>query len=199
MSAAPSIIRRVKLAHEHTTHIPNAWLRDPRLSYKARGLLAVLLSHADGFEISIAALADGTVKEGREAIMSGLKELRGAGYLDMRKSRDRLGTFRTEYVLTEPAEPLPLPVDNARAAVSANPTRRRTRSANPTATRSANPTSIENLTREDLETQRNPGSAAAAPVDNFEPCPINSGAAHPRPHRPTRWGSCADCGTAVAA
>lgn len=188
MSAAPSIIRRKLLDFERAyTTIPNTWLRDARLSYKARGLLGALLSHADGFEISIASLAEGSDKEGREAIMSGLAELRGHGYLRLDKSRDARGKYRTEYVLTEPTQPLALAVDNSAPARSANPTRTQTRSANPTATRSANPTSIEKTNREIRATRV---SQTEAPVDNAQPlCPSTD-----QPHRFNRsLGYCADC------
>lgn len=203
MSAAPSVIRRAQLPHElQYTTVPNAWMRDPALSFKARGLLAHLLSHADGYELSIKSLAESTHKEGREAIMAGLKELRLRGYLELRKSRDRLGTFRTEYVLRAPDEALALPVDNPTSARSANPTRRATRSANPTATRSANPTSIQNPNREDEETQRNHNSTGPEPVDSdgstfwHEPCPSRwdgTTSSLQEPHRRRRDGRCAFC------
>lgn len=193
MSAAPSVIRRELLEHEtRYTHVPNAWARDELLSYKARGLLLLLLSHRDGFEVSVNELAAGSHKEGRDAVMSGLKELQVAGYLRLDKSRDAAGTFRTEYVLTTPPERLDLPVDNSQLTESPNPTRSRTRSSNPTATRSSNPTSIQNPIREIRDSQRNPKSAPPAPVDN--PCEANSAPGVPREHRWARWGSCADCG-----
>lgn len=200
MSAAPSIIRRATLPHElQYTTVPNAWMRDPALSFKARGLLAHLLSHTDGYEISIKSLAESTYKEGREAIMSGLKELRLRGYLELRKSRDRNGTFRTEYVLRAPDEALALPVDNSG---SANPTRRATRSANPTATRSANPTSIQNPNREDGDTQRNHLRAVHSPVENDrstfwqEQCPSRwdgTTSSLQETHRRRSDGCCAYC------
>jgi hypothetical protein len=34
------------------TQVRNAWLRDERISYKAKGLLAYLSSHAEGYRLS---------------------------------------------------------------------------------------------------------------------------------------------------
>lgn len=62
------------------TQIPNAWLRDTRLSLKAIGLLAQILSHEPGWSMSIRSLAkqNGT---GLGMIKSAAEELEKAGYL----------------------------------------------------------------------------------------------------------------------
>lgn len=186
MSGVPSVIRRRLLPFEQQySTIPNAWLRDERLSYKARGLLALLLSHADGYEISIKELADGTIKEGREAVMTGLKELRAYGYLEMYKTRSRAGTFITEYRLQDPPADLLI---HRLGTESANPTRWANRSANPTGNRSANPTSIEKnnkklLTNATTYSSDNQNSAFWA-----ELCTTTN-----ERHRRRRDGVCADC------
>jgi hypothetical protein len=62
------------------TGILNSALRDKRLSYRAKGILAACLSHAEGFEFTKDWIIEhGT--EGRDAIISALKELRSFGYL----------------------------------------------------------------------------------------------------------------------
>ena len=97
-------VRRSRLTFEnHYAQIPNAWLRDRRLSRKARGLLAELMSHREGFVVSVAALvANGP--EGRDAIVSGLAELREAGYLTVAQGRADGGRFgEVEYLLAEPS------------------------------------------------------------------------------------------------
>lgn len=59
--------------------IDNATLRDKRLSFRARGILAYLLTHADGWVIKSESIAqDGT--EGREAVRTALRELGEHGY-----------------------------------------------------------------------------------------------------------------------
>lgn len=74
------------------TQIPNAWLRDPRLSYKARGILAELLTHAPGFSVSIDRLGR-SGRDGRDAIASGVSELEKHGYLKREQVRNSDGTL----------------------------------------------------------------------------------------------------------
>ena len=65
---------------DHFTQIPNDWLRDARLSFKARGLLSLVMSHRQGWSLSIASLAEQN-QEGRDAIRSAIAELENYGYL----------------------------------------------------------------------------------------------------------------------
>jgi len=73
---------------DHFTQIPNAWLRDARISLGAKGLLAQLLSHAPGWRISQESLGrDNGV--GRDAIRTLINELLEAGYLLRSEDRER--------------------------------------------------------------------------------------------------------------
>jgi hypothetical protein len=101
---AVSIIR-TRLAFEvGYTRIPNTWMRDPRLSRRSRGLLAELMTHRVGWEITIESLAAGG-PEGKDAIRTSLKELEAAGYLIRRRERAEDGTLRgTQYELSDPFE-----------------------------------------------------------------------------------------------
>lgn len=76
----------------HFTQIPNAWLRDARLSYKARGLLSELLSHSIGFIVSIDRIAR-SGRDGRDSIASAIKELETLGYLTRSQERNPDGTL----------------------------------------------------------------------------------------------------------
>lgn len=69
------------------TQIPNDWLRDGRLSLKARGLLAVLMSHSPGWSISISTLIAQNM-EGRDALKAAVAELEEFGYLKREQARD---------------------------------------------------------------------------------------------------------------
>lgn len=74
-------------------------LQDPRLSFKATGILGYLLSLPDNWRtnadrLSKAKNGAGKAKEGREAMQSGLRELEEAGYLVRRKFQDDRGTWR---------------------------------------------------------------------------------------------------------
>lgn len=69
------------------TQVYNKAARDKRLSRRARGLLVELLSHRDGFGVSIEGLvAQGP--EGRDAIRSAIAELEKYGYLHRERERD---------------------------------------------------------------------------------------------------------------
>lgn len=96
------IVRGNHSFDNHFTQIPNAWLRDARLSYKARGILAELMSHAPGFVVSrdrLAALGP----DGKAAISSGLEELESHGYLRRHQERNPNGTLgATVWTTTDP-------------------------------------------------------------------------------------------------
>lgn len=74
-------------------------LQDDRLSFKATGMLAYLLSLPDNWTTDAKRLAGakngtGKAREGRDAIQSGLRELEDAGYLVRRKYQDDKGRWR---------------------------------------------------------------------------------------------------------
>ena len=89
-------------ATDHFTVIPNAWVRDPNLSRRARGLLAELLSHKEGWKVSTDSLWRAG-PEGRDAVRKAVQELEDAGYL---RREARIGESNKfdglDYVLTDP-------------------------------------------------------------------------------------------------
>lgn len=99
-------IRRTITPADHFTIVPNDWLRDESLSWKARGLLAYLMSHTTEWTTSVAALVRvGT--DGKAAVLSGIQELEDAGYLVRAQSRTAYGHFgEVDYDLIDPASPL---------------------------------------------------------------------------------------------
>jgi hypothetical protein len=74
------IIRGRHSFDDNFTQIPNAWLRDQKLSFKARGLLAYIESHTPEWKISVHWLAANN-PEGKEALRSAIAELEMFGYL----------------------------------------------------------------------------------------------------------------------
>ena len=92
--------------NKNYTVMSNVHLRDERLSLKAKGLLAMILSLPDDWKYSIEGLAS-ISKESRSSINSGLKELEEAGYLIRRQLRDEKGHLsNTEYtIFEEPRSP----------------------------------------------------------------------------------------------
>lgn len=61
------------------TILPNKMLRDSLLSYKARGILAMILTNREEWEVYQTWIEEGGL-EGREAIRGAMNELEGAGY-----------------------------------------------------------------------------------------------------------------------
>jgi DNA-binding Lrp family transcriptional regulator len=92
-------ILRGTLPSDSFTIIPNAWLRDPALSAKAKGILCYIASHAQGYELSFRQMQK-EMSDGETALRTGLAELEESGYLTRVRTRDeagRLGVY--EYAL----------------------------------------------------------------------------------------------------
>lgn len=75
------LIRGHHSVDDHFSQIPNDYLRDGRLSLKARGLLGLLMSHKEGWSLSIQSLVTQNI-EGKDAIRSAIEELEALGYLE---------------------------------------------------------------------------------------------------------------------
>lgn len=99
------MIRRTAVhVDDHYTIVPNDWLRDARLSRRARGLLAELMSHRIGWEVTLDSLV-ASGPEGRDALRSAIDELVTCGYLQVRRERDELGRVQgTNYTITDPVQ-----------------------------------------------------------------------------------------------
>ncbi|KAA4890507.1 helix-turn-helix domain-containing protein [Bacteroides fragilis] len=94
-------IRRGKI-DSHFTILSNEVLRDSRLSYKARGLLAYMLSFSEDWIFYTKKLTNDSEKDGRESVNTGIKELIKYGYLIKEQKRNSDGRFDTvEWVLFE--------------------------------------------------------------------------------------------------
>jgi len=78
IQSLPDIIN--KSSTVNFTQIPNELLRDPSLSFKAKGILCLLLSNKEGWHSYLSTIQQMTC-EGITAIRSGISELEKAGYL----------------------------------------------------------------------------------------------------------------------
>lgn len=76
-----ALIRGHHAFDDHFTQIPNDWVRDERLTLEARGLLAQIMSHRPGWNLSIKSLA-GRNHVGRDKVKRILDELLKFGYLE---------------------------------------------------------------------------------------------------------------------
>lgn len=93
-------VYRVEKNHDYTV-MANHHLRDERLSLKAKGLLSMLLSLPDDWEISIRGLAS-IVTDGVGAVQTGINELIEAGYIVRRRQHADTGAFAGfEYIIHE--------------------------------------------------------------------------------------------------
>lgn len=91
--------------------LPNRVARERELSFRARGLLAYLLSMPEDWQTNSNRLAAESPKEGRDAVRSALAELEAAGYLRRYRIQDDAGRWRTESIITD--EPRDNRGDNA--------------------------------------------------------------------------------------
>jgi len=84
------IIRRPR--HEHYVRLDYDTIRDRRLSWKARGLLAYLLSLPDDWDISFQELMTQSPHDKATALRSAFKELLATGYAALQVVRNTAGT-----------------------------------------------------------------------------------------------------------
>lgn len=95
--------------------IPNAALEDARLSWRARGILAYLLSRPPAWQTSSERLA-AAAREGRDAVRSAMAELEAAGYLTRERARVEGGRFATVVVIRDHPQAGDAAVDNSTGA-----------------------------------------------------------------------------------
>ena len=95
-----TIIRGPRKQRDFTI-LDNAALYDERLSFRARGILAYLLSKPPEWRTNARQLAAATTGEGRDAIRTALNELEAVGYLVRQQTRNERGQWVT---LTEVRE-----------------------------------------------------------------------------------------------
>jgi len=103
-------IIRAKRPENKFAIIRNEVLQDDRLSFRARGILAAILSRPDNWRCSAWDLAN-EATEGRRAILTALTELETHGYLVRSKSQGTDGRWSTSsYIYDYPVDKV---VDNS--------------------------------------------------------------------------------------
>lgn len=103
MTTEPQLIRKPLRFERNFVQLPNAWMRDERLSYRARGLLAMLMTHDIGFKVTLKAIASTSPKEGIDAIRVATNELEDQGYLKRVDLQGKGGKFEgTSWEITDP-------------------------------------------------------------------------------------------------
>ena len=110
---------RVERTSNYTV-MSNYHLRDKTISFKAKGLLSMMLSLPENWDYTLAGLARISL-EGKDAVRATIVELEKAGYIQRRQTTDKAGKFGSnEYIIREypashepppegpsPAQPLP--------------------------------------------------------------------------------------------
>ncbi len=76
------------------TMISNSFIRDKQLSFKAKGVMILILSLPDSWNLSVKGLT-AFAKEGRDTVIAAIHELEAAGDIERREVRDKKGRFRT--------------------------------------------------------------------------------------------------------
>src|SRR6266496_506367 len=87
------VIHRSRHAQEYVV-VPNGIARDRRLSFRARGLLVMLLSLPPDWRVTTDQLAEDN-PEGREQVRKAMAELRSSGYVVTHREQGDKGLWRT--------------------------------------------------------------------------------------------------------
>ncbi|MFE6554293.1 hypothetical protein ACFVHS_38785 [Streptomyces sp. NPDC057746] len=85
-------IRRGVMAADQFTQVANGLFRDPRLSFKAKGLFGLLSTHREGWRMTVSDISRRS-HDGDSAVKSGLKELERQGFLVRERERGPDGTL----------------------------------------------------------------------------------------------------------
>jgi len=92
---------------DHFAQIPNSWLRDSRLTLEARGLLAQIMSHRPGWNLSVRSIAHQN-SIGKDKVKRILDELLSYGYLERseKQGKDEQGRMTSYDYITRDPEPV---------------------------------------------------------------------------------------------
>lgn len=83
------------------TQVYNGLFRDPRLSFKAKGIFGLISTHRDGFGLSLEAIA-ARATDGVSGVRTGLRELIEFNYLQRARTRDARGRLgESTYFITD--------------------------------------------------------------------------------------------------
>jgi hypothetical protein len=164
MDTQGRLIRKKLKFERDFTQTPNAWMRDEKLSMRARGVLGLLLTHETGFSVTIKALASSSPSEGVDAIRTAVQELEVNGYLRRHPSK-RGGRFNADdWEICDPAEmgapSMLTALDNPTRTALDETTRKKTTALDePMRTALDDPTTRRTQVEEITTTQRNPRRA----------------------------------------
>ena len=80
--------------------LPNHVVKNPNLSWKAKGILLYITNRPDGWELNYTDFINRST-DGKSSVQSGLKELQEEGYLEIHRNRGKKGKYtHTEWVIS---------------------------------------------------------------------------------------------------
>jgi predicted ArsR family transcriptional regulator len=97
------IIHRSHHAQRYVV-VPNAIARNTKLSFRARGLLVMLLSLPPDWHVTTDMLAEDN-PDSRTAIRAAMAELRESGYVEVHREQDSKGRWRTRLEVFDTRQP----------------------------------------------------------------------------------------------
>lgn len=101
---------RIRKRPNNFVMMDKTFLEDMRLSYKAKGILAYLLSKPDDWKVIVGNLVNNS-KDGKASVYAGLKELKECGYYEKIPVRNEQGTRIIRWESTVCEVPLSLLTD----------------------------------------------------------------------------------------
>lgn len=101
---------RVRKRPSNFVMMDKSFLEDTRLSYKAKGILAYLLSKPDNWKVIIGNLVNYST-DGKASVYAGLKELKDCGYYKKTPVRNEQGNRITRWESTVYEISVSLPTD----------------------------------------------------------------------------------------
>ncbi len=93
-------IIRAPRPNDGFTILRNENVRNQTLTFRARGLLAYLLSMPDNWATNSERLQSRWT-EGRDAIRKSIKELEAAGYMTLHKAQNEKGQWVSNWIVTD--------------------------------------------------------------------------------------------------
>lgn len=85
----------IKKKESQFTQVSNIFLRDNRISFKAKGLFCYMFSMADGWNFTMQSIAN-QQKDGVASVSSAMDELKEYGYVVYEKHSDGKGTYHLD-------------------------------------------------------------------------------------------------------
>jgi hypothetical protein len=153
--------------NRHYTKVSNALIQNKELSWKARGLLAYILSLPDNWEIHVSFLSDQS-PNGKESVKSAIKELKALGYLHLETIKDS----KSGKIVTTRWTAFDDPADNKNLPQLLMVENQRPETRSPVLPEAGNPVAGEPATTKEIQKERKLHDIADAEAPVIEDIPF---------------------------